>query len=500
MSEHSTSRVKHTRDGKLDSAAAASRRRSRKRLRQQAPGEDVLALQRVAGNRAVDHTLQALLDAGTLSQPGEPGELQAEQLAARALTALQPAEVEEENGAPGPQEPLEREIETALGPGERLSPAEQRHFETHLGQDLSAVRLHHGPQAAGLANALDARAFTVGDQIVFNAGEHDPGSNVGQGLLGHELAHAAQNQAGFAGAPQAGPAVQRKPKDEPVEKPLGKLRLLDPERKDEPPFGISLRPRGVPPPQVSRLGGGIVATVYFAQDSFLMDSENFRVVNKLAEELGLMLEPAVFVDGHASSEGEAAKNQTLSERRRQAVIAVLSAGGRGGTFKPRFLGAAYGATKPTESETGKGDELEEQRSRNRRVEISILPQVAGKPSGSVAPEPPKKLDLTFKPKEETREEELERIFKKPPVSFEHPKISLKGALDKKFEEFMENLLSKTGVPKDYRGFIKDGARKLVEKGFEEALDKALEESKADKTTREAIKKSIEAGIRVEFEF
>ncbi|EMA41365.1 eCIS core domain-containing protein, partial [Halobiforma nitratireducens] len=55
---------------------------------------------------------------------------------------------------------------------------------------------HTGPKAAEAADAIDAKAFTCGNAIVFNAGEYDPSSPEGQFLLAHELAHVKQQHGG----------------------------------------------------------------------------------------------------------------------------------------------------------------------------------------------------------------------------------------------------------------------------------------------------------------
>jgi hypothetical protein len=47
------------------------------------------------------------------------------------------------------------------------------------------------------ATAVGARAYTIGQDIHFNAGQYDPGSQTGQHLLAHEVAHTVQ-QAGSA--------------------------------------------------------------------------------------------------------------------------------------------------------------------------------------------------------------------------------------------------------------------------------------------------------------
>ena len=60
------------------------------------------------------------------------------------------------------------------------------------------VRLHTGPDAGRAAQAVNARAFTVGSDIVFGEREFAPETDSGRRLLAHELAHVAQQRAGVA--------------------------------------------------------------------------------------------------------------------------------------------------------------------------------------------------------------------------------------------------------------------------------------------------------------
>jgi uncharacterized protein DUF4157/OmpA family protein len=89
-----------------------------------------------------------------------------------------------------------------LGSGEPLDPATRAFFEPRLGHDFGAVRVHTGPRAADSARSVSARAYTVGNEIVFGAGQYAPGSGSGLPLLAHELVHVMQQN--------PGPAVQRK--------------------------------------------------------------------------------------------------------------------------------------------------------------------------------------------------------------------------------------------------------------------------------------------------
>ncbi|HEU5055486.1 MAG TPA: DUF4157 domain-containing protein [Kofleriaceae bacterium] len=60
--------------------------------------------------------------------------------------------------------------------------------------DLSGVQVHTDAAAADAASSIGARAFAVGNDIFFGAGYYQPGSEKGDALLGHELAHTAQQR------------------------------------------------------------------------------------------------------------------------------------------------------------------------------------------------------------------------------------------------------------------------------------------------------------------
>lgn len=66
--------------------------------------------------------------------------------------------------------------------------------------DFGHVRVHSGSDASEAARAVDARAFTVGPHIVFNAGEYQPQTTEGRRLLAHELAHVVQQHSGMGNA------------------------------------------------------------------------------------------------------------------------------------------------------------------------------------------------------------------------------------------------------------------------------------------------------------
>lgn len=80
------------------------------------------------------------------------------------------------------------------GAGQHLAKAERDYFEPRFQRDLSQVRIHTHPRGASIARALGARAFALGNHIVFAAGEYRPDTFAGRYLLAHELAHCLQQR------------------------------------------------------------------------------------------------------------------------------------------------------------------------------------------------------------------------------------------------------------------------------------------------------------------
>ena len=71
--------------------------------------------------------------------------------------------------------------------GRELPVSERAFFEPRFGHSFSQVRVHTGALAAGAADGLNARAFTVERDIVFGANAYAPGTASGRRLFAHEL-------------------------------------------------------------------------------------------------------------------------------------------------------------------------------------------------------------------------------------------------------------------------------------------------------------------------
>lgn len=73
-----------------------------------------------------------------------------------------------------------------------LNPATRAFMEPRFGHDLSLVRVHTDAQAEESALAVNARAFTVGQDVVFGSGQYAPETTDGKHLIAHELTHVIQ--------------------------------------------------------------------------------------------------------------------------------------------------------------------------------------------------------------------------------------------------------------------------------------------------------------------
>jgi len=103
--------------------------------------------------------------------------------------------------ARGPERPdaIPAEVDATLASsGTPLDPASRTFMESRFGHDFSRVRIHTGGTAALSADAVDARAYTVGQHVVFGAGAYRPNTDAGRRLLAHELTHVVQQSSGAA--------------------------------------------------------------------------------------------------------------------------------------------------------------------------------------------------------------------------------------------------------------------------------------------------------------
>lgn len=93
--------------------------------------------------------------------------------------------------------PAMREVLSGIG---KPMDAQTRSFmESRFNHDFSGVKIHDNGNAAESARSVNAQAYTLGQNIVFNAGRYAPKSTAGKQLLAHELAHVTQQNSAAPG-------------------------------------------------------------------------------------------------------------------------------------------------------------------------------------------------------------------------------------------------------------------------------------------------------------
>jgi hypothetical protein len=149
-----------------------------------------------------------------ISEPGDKYEQEADRIADEVMRMpepsvqphVEPEEAEEEifqrKAQANPTAPLSQNHASLLlsstfpelksSPSQPLDAETQTFMESRFSQDFSKIRLHIDAQAAKSAESINARAYTIGRDIVFGAGQYTPTTPDGKRLLAHELTHVLQ--------------------------------------------------------------------------------------------------------------------------------------------------------------------------------------------------------------------------------------------------------------------------------------------------------------------
>ena len=78
--------------------------------------------------------------------------------------------------------------------GKAMDSATRAFMEQRFGHDFSKVSIHENAEAQRSAQSINARAYTLGNNIVFGQGQYSTGTTDGKRLLAHELTHVVQQQ------------------------------------------------------------------------------------------------------------------------------------------------------------------------------------------------------------------------------------------------------------------------------------------------------------------
>jgi len=89
---------------------------------------------------------------------------------------------------------FESKLNSTKNSGNSMPESTRNFMESRMGVNFSNVKVHTGSHAMQMNKELNTQAFTHGNDIYFNSGKYNPGSNSGKQLLAHELAHTVQQK------------------------------------------------------------------------------------------------------------------------------------------------------------------------------------------------------------------------------------------------------------------------------------------------------------------
>jgi hypothetical protein len=162
--------------------------------------------------------------------------------------------------------------EVLNSPGHPLDAGARSFLEPRFGRDFGDVRVHTDARAAASARAVNALAYTVGQHVVFGAGQYQPAAEDGRKLLAHELAHVTQQAGGWHARLMIGPA------HDPLEQEADRIaeHVLSPAAGEGPRVSrIGPRVQRAVSAQMDKIRSNLTTGLF---DWFVTDAEDHEVL------------------------------------------------------------------------------------------------------------------------------------------------------------------------------------------------------------------------------
>lgn len=211
--------------------------------------------------------------------------------------------------------------EVLNSPGRSLPLETRAFFEPRFGHDFTNVRVHNDVAAERSARVVNAKAYTVGHDIVFGAGQYSPHTAHGQRLLAHELTHVLQQNGGTG----VGPSLRNETTLQRQEIPGMKTPVGNTEMCPSAPTGLGNTEPDIPCPHASYAGTTELGRFHFCVDSDqVVPGEDLKTIDALVA--AQPRSTRFLIHGNASKEGAPGYNLRLACHRANRVgEAVTSA-------------------------------------------------------------------------------------------------------------------------------------------------------------------------------
>ena len=170
-------------------------------------GTHALISRSIAAPAQVSVAAPASVQFARVSQPNDPAELEAREIARKVANMTEPAKpAAAKTDEKEKKKTVQRDAIPAAAPapaaanispvgGSPLPSGVRSFMEPRFGADFGNVRIHTGEAAAQQSSALSAHAFTVGEHVFFGRDQFKPESASGRELIAHELTHTIQQGA-----------------------------------------------------------------------------------------------------------------------------------------------------------------------------------------------------------------------------------------------------------------------------------------------------------------
>ena len=167
-------------------------------------GTHALISRSIAAPAQVSVAAPASVQFARVSQPNDPAELEAREIARKVANMTEPAKpAAAKTDEKEKKKTVQRDAIPAAAPapaaasispvgGSPLPSGVRSFMEPRFGANFGNVRIHTGEAAAQQSSALSAHAFTVGEHVFFGRDQFKPESASGRELIAHELTHTIQ--------------------------------------------------------------------------------------------------------------------------------------------------------------------------------------------------------------------------------------------------------------------------------------------------------------------